>query len=285
VVEGEGGYVCGDYLPARCSPEAARAWEKMVRESVVNPQDVRLRAADPAPPLGRGIGDGTFEYVIITPEDWADDFQPLAAWKTKKGIPANIVTREWIYNEGGYGGDNVEKIRQFVIDAHDTWGAMYVLLGGDEGALPYHERYLLSEHVPNDTYYADYDSDWTCEVHVGRASVTDEAGIATFIDKVLTYETNPPLTDYARTAFFFGFDMYTSGSHEGEGTKTAIRDLYLPPDWTLRTEYDSEPGSHKADSIAYLNQGNNLVNHIDHCGSDYIGTGCVQSGVSGASWA
>jgi hypothetical protein len=204
-----------------------------------------------------------------------DDFQPLAEWKTKKGVPTAIVTRQWIYNEGGYSGTNVEKIRQFVVDAHDTWGAMYFLLGGDENVLPYHERYLLSEYVPNDTHYADYDNDWMCEVHVGRASVVNEGMIGTFIDKVLTYEKNPPLTEYPQTAFFFGFDMYEYGSFEGEGTKTAIKNLYLPGDWTFRREYDSEPGTHKADVIAYLNQGNNLVNHIDHCGSDYIGTGCV----------
>ena len=275
VLEGEDGYVCGDYLPARRSPEIARAYEDMLRQAVVNPGQVRLRTAEKDPSPARGVGDGEYEYVIVTTSDWVDDFQPLAEWKTKKGVPTAIVTRQWIYDEGGYGGTNVEKIRQFVIDAHDTWGAMYFLLGGDESVLPYHERYLLSEYVPNDTHYADYDNDWMCEVHVGRASVVNEGMIVTFIDKVLTYEKNPPLTEYPQTAFFFGFDMYEYGSFEGEGTKTAIRNLYLPAGWTYRREFDSEPGTHKADVIAYLNQGNNLVNHIDHCGSDYIGTGCV----------
>jgi len=38
------------------------------------------------------------EYLIITKSEFADEFQVLADWKTKKGIPAQVVTLDWIYN-------------------------------------------------------------------------------------------------------------------------------------------------------------------------------------------
>ena len=52
--------------------------------------------------------------------------------------------------------------------------------------------------------------------------------IRSFIDKVLTYEKNPPLTGYAKRASLFGFDLYEPESGEGENCKMDIDSLYIP---------------------------------------------------------
>jgi len=280
VLEGVAGYRCGDYLPRGLSARRRAVYEEMVRGMVVNPDDVELRSSVDSPAAPRGVGPGDYDYVIITRTDWVDDFQPLADWKTKKGTAANIVTTDWIYYSGGYSGSNQDKIRAFVQDARANWGTIYFLLGGDTNVVPYHTKYILGDGIANDTYYGDYDSDWTCEVHIGRAAVRTSPMIDVFIDKVLTYEKNPPLTSYGKTAAFLGFDLYTYGSGEGENCKADIDYLYLPNDWTYRREYDSEPGGHKTDVIGYLNQGNNLVNHIDHCSDYSIGVGYTNHGTS-----
>jgi hypothetical protein len=190
------------------------------------------------------------------------------------------VTTEWIYNSGGYTGTNQNKIRAFMQDAQANWGTTFFLLGGDTTIVPYYSRTftVAPESVPNDTYYADYDSDWICEVHVGRAAVRSASEIPGFISKVLTYEKSPPLSNYAKTAAFFGFDLKAHGSGEGENMMKDIKNLYLPASWTYRSEYDSEPGTHKADVIAFLNQGNNLANHADHSGTDAMGAGYTNHG-------
>jgi hypothetical protein len=276
-LEGAPGYQCGDYLPAHLSQRRYAEHLREVRDLVVNSDDVVLRADDNPRPETRGVEPGDYEYVIIARPLWVDDFQPLADWKTKKGTPAVVVSRNWIY--GNYAGSSdPEKIRAFVQDAAATWGASYFLLGGDTNTIPCHMRYIAGEDIPNDTYYADYDADWICEVHVGRASVRGTAAIADFIEKVLTYEQNPPLVDYARTALLLGFDLYEWGSNEGEGCKEDIRNLQIPADWTVSTEYDSEAGLHRSDSIEYLNQGHHLVNHIDHCGTNVMGVGSINHG-------
>ena len=277
-VQGESGYRCGDYLPLSLSAAEYEEFLSKTKEMVYNPEDVILQMSDG--PLSAGVEPGDYDYVIITQSSWVDDFQPLMEWKTKKGIPATIVTMDWIYNDGGYSGTNQNKIRLFVQDARSNWGTMYFLLGGDTNIIPYYSKYVLGDNIPNDTYYGDYDADWTCEVHVGRASVRTEYMIDVFIDKILTYEKNPPLTSYATTAGLFGFDLYTYGSGEGEDCKQDIDSLYIPNDWTLRKEYDSESGGHKYDVIGYLNQGNNLVNHIDHCGEYSLGVGYTNHGTS-----
>jgi hypothetical protein len=205
-------------------------------------------------------------------------FQPLADWKTQKGVPATIMTTEWIYNSGGYSGTNVQKIKAFVQDVYNTWGTIYILLGGDIDVVPCHYRtfpIVDPDPVPNDAYYADFDSDWICEVNIGRASVTGPGSgtgqIGTFINKIMTYETNPPLTNYAKNAGFFGFDL--DSITYAEQCKINIDTAFIPADWTMTTVYDSQTGNHKTNVIAALNAGQNLVNHADHSNNDSMGTG------------
>ncbi len=276
LIEGTDGFVYGDYLPRNISESGREMYERMVRGMVQNPEDVVLRTAEVTPGI-LGVGPGDYEYVIITQDSWVSYLQPLADWKTKKGVPATVVTTSWIYGEYG-GSSNAEKIKAFVQDARNNWGTIYFLLGGDSNIVPYYTRNISGDNIPGDTYYGDYDYDWSCEVHVGRFAVRTTTELDACIDKVFTYEQNPPLTNYAKTASLFGFDLYTYGSHEGEDCKKDIDNLYIPSSWTMRNEYDSESGTHKSDVIAYMNQGPNLINHVDHCGEYIIGVGYTNHG-------
>ena len=279
VIDGVDGYVCASYLPPRISDSARAAYERMLTEMVVNPDDVQLRTAGVEEDGSRGVPPGDYDYVIITQDSWVSSFQPLADWKTRKGVPATIVTTSWIYNSGGYSGTNTAKIRAFVIDAYTNWGTTFFLLGGDTGTVPCPSKTFSvdPQSIPNDTYYADFNDNYSCDVHVGRASVTSTAAINTFINKVLTYEKNPPLTDYAKCVGFFGFDL-SGGGNEGSICKEAIRSSYLPTGWTYRKVYDTDGGNHRDAVMAVLNQGNNLMNHADHAYTDQMGTGSTNHG-------
>ncbi|MEW6199032.1 MAG: C25 family cysteine peptidase [Planctomycetota bacterium] len=279
VLDGVAGYVCASYLPRRISDAARDAYDQMLAEMVVNPDDVQLRTAGVEEDGSRGVPPGDYDYVIITQDSWVSAFQPLANWKTKKGVPATIVTTSWIYNSGGYSGTNTAKIRAFVIDAYNNWGTTFFLLGGDTDTVPAPSKSFSVDPtaIPNDTYYADFNDNYVCDVHVGRASVTGPAAINTFINKVLTYEKNPPLTDYAKCVGFFGFDLSGSGN-EGSICKEAIRTSYLPTGWTYRKVYDTDGGNHRDAVMAVLNQGNNLMNHADHAYTDQMGTGSTNHG-------
>lgn len=272
------GYSCGDYLSAHISDQGKHLYQQMVQDMVINPQHVMLRTA--VDPPSKDLPAGNYDYVIITQESWVSAFQPLADWKTKKGTPATIVTTEWIYTSGGYSGTSVQKIQEFIKDAQTTWGTLFFLLGGDTDTVPCSTRtfiFIDPEPVPNDTYYSDYDTDYVCEVHIGRASVTGPGSgsgqIGNFISKILTYEKNPPLTSYAKNAGFFGFDL--DSNTPAEECKIMIDDSYIPANWTMSNVYDSHPGDHKANVIAAINAGQHLMNHADHSNFDYMGTGYI----------
>ncbi len=279
-IEGCNGYICGDYLSEHISDTGRDLYQQMIQNMVANPENVNLRPSTQQP---LGVGPGDYDYVIITQDSWVNAFQPLADWKTQKGVPATLVTTSWIYNSGGYSGTNIQKIKAFVQDVYTNWGTIYVLLGGDTNVVPCHTRTFSGvdpDPVPNDAYYADFDSDWICEVNIGRASVTGTGSgngqIGNFINKIITYETNPPLTGYAKKAAFFGFDLdYWTYA---EQCKISIKNSYIPASWTMTTVYDSQGGNHFTNVISALNEGQNLVNHAnhaDHSNSDSMGTGYI----------
>jgi hypothetical protein len=275
VLKGVPGYVCGDYLSANASSATQAVLATEVASMVVNPEDVTLRCM---PAASRTVPPGDYDYVIVTTDEWVSAFQPLADWKTKKGVPANIVTTSWI-NTMYAGANEVAKIRAFVQDAYANWGTTFVLLGGDTAYVPCH--WLGGpDGTPNDTYYADFDDDLVCEVNVGRASVIDTGsgpgGIGTFISKILTYEKNPPSTFYARRVGLFGFDL--SWATPAEQYKTAIAADYIPLTWIKTCVYDSQSGYHPAALINAINFGQMVMNHADHCSDDTLGAGSINHG-------
>ena len=278
-ISGTDEYLCSHYLSPHLSEQSKEMYQQMVQGMVINPDQVVLR--QPPHTHSSSVPPGTYDYVIITQDSWVSAFQPLSDWKTQKGIPANIVSTSWIYNSGGYSGTNLEKIQSFIKDAYNSWGTVYFLLGGDTNVIPTHYRTFSSvdpEPVPNDTYYAQFSSNtWVCNVHVGRASVTGPGTgtgqIGNFVNKILKYEKNPQLSNFAKKAGFFGFDL--DSSTYTEQLKINIRNTYVPAGWTMTTVYDSHPGNHQTDVIAAINAGQNLMNHADHCNLNYMGTGYV----------
>ena len=272
VIECETGYTCGDFLPNSFSESDKVLYKEKVKEMVINPDDVILQSKKES--LPNGFDSGDYDYVIITKNDWVSAFQTLADWKTQKGIPANIVTTEDIY--ANYSGStNQEKIRAFIQEAYSSWGTIFFLFGGDSDTIPYKTVTYEGDNIPTDTYYSDYDDDWTCEVHVGRASVTGigtgNGEIGNFINKTLTYEKDPPTTSYAKNIALFGFDL--DWMTDGEDCKIDVDNLYIPSGWTITKVYDSHGGNHEDNVDNAVNSGQNLINHIDHCNEYFMGTG------------
>ena len=186
VVTGVDGYECGSYLSPAISDASQESYERMVKGMVINPEDVELktRGDDPQPLL---LPSGQYDYIIIAPNGWTSNYQPLADWKTKKGVPAKIVTLNDITN--WYGDDGKEEIRDFIIDANDEWGSIYFLLGADTNYIPYHTRTFSVDpiSVASDTYYAclgSTTSDWTCDVHVGRVPARNIMHVTNFVNKI-----------------------------------------------------------------------------------------------------
>ncbi len=247
-------------------------YQEMIKSLVLNPEDVEDPVLDSIPPTKMGQSKlplGNYDYLVITSSGLSPDFQPLVDWKTQKGIPATILTTQYIYTNYP-GANNQEKIRNCITDAYSNWGTIWVLLGGDVEIVPNYNYTIGSAQLPGDLYYGDLTGDMYYNVFIGRASVSNNTEAATFVGKSLTYDKNPPLTDYTLKALFLAFHL-DSYPTDGALTKDQKIDPLIPVRFNPITKLYQ--GSTKQQCIDALNLGHNLINHIDHCNWNVMGVG------------
>lgn len=164
------------------------------------------------------------DYIIITNETLKPEFQRLADWKTKKGIPALIKTVEEIAQD--YTGCGLqEKIRNYLLAVKNRWGeGIFVLLGGDTNIVP--SKIVIGDENmlrPGDLYYNSSTITWDPFTnkfeelperkgdfifYMGRASVEDFPEAKIFIDKVIQYEKLLANIDYSYFNNFLAVDAY-----------------------------------------------------------------------------
>jgi hypothetical protein len=275
VVTGVSGYTCGDYLPKSISDEGRATYESMIKDMVINPEDVQVHSASDEHPASLAIPPGgPYSHVIITTDALSSYWAPLVEWHTKRGLKDTVVTTEYIY--GHYSGTtNQLKIRNFVIDAYNSWGTLYFFMAGETTSVPLEYRTYYQDSTPSDQYYSDFDDDWTHEVFVGRVTANNAAEIGVFLDKLLFYEKTPLMTDYLLKAGLFGFDL--DGSTHGSQLMETISS-YIPTRFTKTKVYDSYGGSHLSAVTNALNSGQHLVAHADHGDFDWWGVGYINHG-------
>lgn len=181
-------------------------------------------------------GDGV-DFVIITTDDFVDEWRDLADIRIKQGIITVVKSVEWIESE--YKGcDTQEKIKNFITDAYEFWGTSVFLLGGDHELIP--SRMCLEilsgghSSFPCDWYYADVNVDegaswvddmgyWSPpdldvkqDVIVGRISAMTETQVEDFVSKIQLYENPASLpSGYPRSAVFIGDSDTDAGYGEG----------------------------------------------------------------------
>ncbi len=163
--------------------------------------------------------------LIITNEAMAPAFQVLADYRTARGLPTVVATREYIVANHRRGSDLQESIRYYIQDAYAKWGVQYVLLGGDSDVLPpriiFNSLYPANSYtpIPCDLYFACLDGNWNAdgdenygqparyeqpgdlvdfaeEVYLGRAPVSTPADAQLFVQKVIGYESQPAGVDW-----------------------------------------------------------------------------------------
>ncbi len=115
-----------------------------------------------------GMSD-EYDMVIIAPEMFSDDLQPLIDHKNSIGIQTILETTEDIYSMYD-GRDEAEQIKYFIYESAKNHSIQYVLLVGDVEIIPIRKtevnhiwpsgNIIQVDDVITDLYYADiYDSE------------------------------------------------------------------------------------------------------------------------------
>lgn len=215
-----------------------------LKRKVVNPAEVEGNIAKQSPQKVRRklpfIGDGPYEYIIVTTRNFKRAFERLAAYRKSAGYTANVVCIEDILSHSQFAdgdvvsdlNDDAGKLRSFLSYAYSNFATRHVLLGGQ---LPI--RYGITKpssiggktRTPSDLYFGELNNSWRpkgdfqlgpsyipfylgssdiitdycCELNIGRLACQSVDDVNNFIDKLLLYEMNPGLgdTSYLRKAY------------------------------------------------------------------------------------
>src|SRR5262249_34235318 len=107
------------------------------------------------------------EYLIVTSDAMATQFQQLADWKTQSGVPAAVRTVSFLRGQYPAAADDAGRIRLFIRDAYSRWGTKWVLLGGDTDVIPerlaFNQSFYQIEHIAADIYYSCLDGNWDAD--------------------------------------------------------------------------------------------------------------------------
>ncbi len=265
--------------------------------------------AGPGPyqPTFRPTTDGSpVEYVVITAEALAAEFEELAQWKTEKGVQAAVRTVEWIDQTYPNGVDRAERVRFFIRDAYQNWGTLFVLLGGDTELIPV--RYGIStllggESIPADYYYMCLEGNWNGdgdtrfgeapedggpgddadilpEVYVGRAPVSTVAHAALFVDKTIAYDRAPATGNgYPASILYLAERLFSNI----DGATIAEEADAIVPAWFKRVklyeEYQDWPGALPETYEAVIDSIGNGFGILHHVGHGYRNTMAIGEGV------
>ncbi len=165
--------------------------------------------------------DPKTQYLIITPQAFKDAIEPLAVWKHQKGVYTSIAILDGPDGiESTYTGPNQPaKIHAFLRDYYkNAENLKWLLLVGDSEIIQ--PRLMLTNNVTgssiqylsnqtySDYYYSALDTnwdtnfnqrygetgeeDWVPELYVGRLPVNNATETSNVVNKILTYEKNPP---------------------------------------------------------------------------------------------
>lgn len=204
------------------------------------------------------------EYLIITCDSLVDAFQPLADWKTQKGVKAEIVTVEDIYSTYNEPTPQL-KIKRCIKDYRDNKNLQYVLLGGDDTVVPAQGCYANNVYfvevgkkikkeeieyidMPADMFYGCLQGgfDWNSngnditgettdnielvqDVYVSRIPIRNKNHVEIFTQRITNYEQFPPLENWRNDFLMSGMKMSETGDAQSQGER--LFNYNIAPFW------------------------------------------------------
>lgn len=254
--------------------------------------DDAIRSAPPAERDGnsdlRGERQGA-SYVVVTHEMFRAESELLAEHRRSEGLTAMVVDVQDIFDEFAYGHLTETAIREFMLNAYDTWTERptYLLLMGRYtydyrdllGQVALRRRSLVPampfQSVRRGVAYTDHffgtvaGDDPFMDVWVGRFSVNNAIEANTVVQKVMNY-------DRAEIAPWRDKVLYLANWDRVEGDGLFIADSenliqkYTDPFGleALRVYHDADtplaPNESSNEVIRQINEGRLIVNFMGH---------------------
>ena len=269
-----------------------------VRALVLNPDIASSYSAAPAwrshTPQSRLI-DLTVpkKMIIVTNDASASYFQNYIQWRANQNVSTAVYLTSDIYSSYT-GTDNAEKVRNFILDAYQTWAGTsepleYVILGGDDEIVPLRGCYgqvgdTVDQRMPTDIYFSNLDGTWNAdgdllwgeqldevdmlpEVHIGRFPAETAAEFANMFRKIEYYVNNNTFSN--NIAVMFGENLNWNPVTWGGDYKDDVA-THIPESYHLRTMYQRD-GTYSEQGVwNAINNGAHVMNHMGHANETFL---------------
>ncbi len=234
---------------------------RILQDILFNPEDIFIPTTSIKALTTMPTNTEIIHYLIITSERLKNSFEPLADWKTIKGVKAKVVTVEEIYEE--YASEDISdqlKIKKCIYDYYSRQtnnGLNFVLLGGDETIVPVQDCYgqtfvggetTIADDIPTDLFYANLTGrlDWNADgdnligeptdnsnfipnIAIGRFPVNTTTQANLLVQRSIAYERNPPRNDWHDKLLLVGTNLNTNDAAASQSENMFAQ--YIQPYW------------------------------------------------------
>jgi hypothetical protein len=235
------------------------------------------------------------DWIAITHADFYDDILPLASFRQSQGQRTFVVDVQDVYDEFNSGVMDPAAIHDFLAFAYANWSPpapQFVVLVGD-GHYDPKDNLGYGEPVYIPPYLADVDpwlvetgsdnryvtlvgNDRLPDMHIGRLPVKTQAEISAMVNRIITYEQNPPQGGWNANVLFVA-DALDPAAGDFAALSDDVADNYLPQPPYIAEKIYYETGSFtNADStrqevINAVNSGRLLVSYVGHASVQWWG--------------
>ncbi|MCK9450946.1 MAG: C25 family cysteine peptidase [Bacteroidales bacterium] len=242
-----------------------------------------------------------YDMLIITPESYFEQFQPLIELYYQRGFRVQLAAIEVIESEMT-GVDLQEKIRNYIIQEYNEHGIQHVTIGGDVQLIPARGLYCYVESgsgysddgIPADLYYAALDGTWNDnnnnrwgepgeddllpELGIARMPFATATELANMLNKTMMYQQQPVLGELEKP-LFAGENLYSNPATwgrdylellVGETSENGYTTKGIPESYEIERMYEFNSFWSGNDLINSINQGKQFVHHVGHANQTYV---------------
>ena len=208
------------------------------------------------------------KLLIVVPDAWEGVQDDFVRWKRQRGLSVSVA---------GYPsdtGEGVPALTSYLQTAYDSNQITYVLLIGDEDAIPHGEGDQKGG-TPSDTVYTLVaGADHYHDLLISRISTPASPRAATLLAKAVAYERDPNTTDgwHARATMVASSQVSTTSAASPYYGKTdyehlgALRTLLLASDLfdSVAEAYQGSASGTSAKVSSAWNAGHGLLYYLGH---------------------
>ncbi|MBN2841676.1 MAG: hypothetical protein JXM68_01210 [Sedimentisphaerales bacterium] len=254
------------------------------------------------------------EYLVITTEEFLDEFAPLVNWKNQKGLPAAAVLVSDICARYGTSDNSTpEKIKLCIADYARNKGTLWVVLGADHNNIPAMKCYgsvntspspTIASDIPTELYYSDIDDiewddngdglfgklqadgdtiDMYPDVYVGRISAYPgyPEHVSNAVAKIVNYEKNCPTENFAENFLIAGATLWGNIGEvvDSEAKSELLWTKYIAPYWSGAKYRFYSTNTDFASGADYTLNAANLAQQVNN-GYNFLHMACHGSSTS-----